>query len=214
MLRTSTFLRFTTRHLLLVMLGLSMAFAIAISVLPPLMGITREAVGIALVIYLAALGLLMVVTLVWQRQRDRRSGKCLYQYSSDLPPTWIGVAFLLFVASGIFFVFACTKIMEGEKISSRLILAQGGLIAGGGFNFLLRGRSMASVQFREMGIIAPHHGFVPWLLIAVRPTRLPHVIELSLRGQRLRLEPSKTEREAIVAILAKYKPNAPLFEQE
>lgn len=101
--RTNSFLRFTTRGLLLVMLGLSMALAMAISVLPPLMGITREAVGIALGTYLSALGLLIVVTLVWQRQRDRRSGKCLYQYSSHLPPTWIGVAFLLFVGSGIFF---------------------------------------------------------------------------------------------------------------
>lgn len=72
--------------------------------------------------------------------------------------------------------------------------------------FLLLGRSKASVEFREHGVVAPDHGFVPWFLVRARQTQSPNVVELWLRAEQVRLELSEAERKAIESILVQYLP--------
>ncbi len=204
---TSTFLRFTTRGLLLVMLGLSVGLAIAFSLLPPLLGITRTALAIGLGLYLAVFGAYMVVLFVAQYLREKQSGECLFVYPSSLLPTWIGVACFLFLASGIMFVAGCRQVAVGrEEVIFMLQSMVAGLMAAAGCNFLLRGRSMASLEFREHGIVTQTDGFVPWFLVRVRHGESPDSLELWLRSKKHHFDLTESEHDAIEAILTKYKP--------
>lgn len=183
-----TFLRFTTRGLLYVMLGLSVALWLGLLFLPQLLGVPRVAIAVGLGGSFGMWAIYLSFLHVGNYLKAKQTGECLFRYPTSLLPTWVVVGGLLFLGSGIILVWAFRELAAGgSEVIFLIHSATSGFLGAAGCKFLLQGRSMASLQMHEHGVVTHADGFVPWTAVRVGPRPAGssnHSLEQWLRSKR------------------------------
>jgi hypothetical protein len=207
-----TFLRFTTRGLLLVMLGLSVALAIAFSLLPPLLGITRGQMAVIAGCFTVGLLLFVVPVGLCRFRVENRAGHCLIRLPLAFPKE--PSANLLGTICAISAALQCWRgyqtLVAGEMVWAAMGFGASGIIGGAALFLLLIGGSMTGIHLCERGIVRGIFRFYPWDVLRSRGTRVPESSEPSIEfyfaSKWHRPELTPADCVAVEAILTQHKP--------